>query len=95
MYIQYIKIIFVNVQLVPRVPNIQVATMISRSIYGRVRSIGHYDKEEDAAISYAKAAFKYKPKKGSQQIFGGLDLSNIPEQQELISHLILVVVIRV
>jgi len=52
---------------------------------GRVRSIGYYDEEEDAAISYAKAAFKYKPKKGSQQIFGGIDLSNIPEQQELIT----------
>ena len=53
---------------------------------GRVRSIGCYDKEEDAAMAYAKAAFKYKQKKGCQQIFGGLDLSNIPEQELITSN---------
>ena len=49
---------------------------------GSVRSIGWFDKEEDAAMAYAKAAFKYKQKKGGH-IFGGFDLSNIPEQQHL------------
>ena len=53
---------------------------------GCVRSIGYYDKEEDAAIAYGKAAFKYKQKKGGQQIFGGLDLSNIPEQELITSN---------
>jgi len=50
----------------------------------RVCSIGYYTKEEDAAGDYAKAAFKYKARKGDK-VFGGLDLSNIPEQQTLIT----------
>ena len=55
----------------------------------RVCSIGYYTNEEDAAGDYAKAAFKYKARKGDKvgtcTIFGGLDLSNIPEQQTLIT----------
>ena len=48
---------------------------------GRVRSIGYYDNEEDAAGDYAKAAFKYKVlSTRSVDTYGGLDLSNIPEQ---------------
>lgn len=49
---------------------------------GRVRSIGYYDNEEDAAGDYAKAAFKYKvlSTRSVDDTYGGLDLSNIPEQ---------------
>jgi len=49
---------------------------------GRVRSIGYYDNEEDAAGDYAKAAFKYKvlSTRLVDTTYGGLDLSNIPEQ---------------
>ena len=51
-----------------------------------VRSIGYYDTEEAAAIDYARAAFKYKPFSANSNIYGGLDLSNIPEQQSLITN---------
>ena len=51
-----------------------------------VRSIGYYDTEEAAAIDYARAAFKYKRTKLNNNIYGGLDLSNIPEQQSLITN---------
>ena len=47
---------------------------------GKVRSIGYYPTEEAAAIEYARAAYKYKPKNPSIQSYGGLDLSNISEQ---------------
>lgn len=51
-------------------------------VHGRVRSIGYYDNEEDAAGDYAKAAFKYKvlSTRSVDDTYGGLDLSNIPEQ---------------
>jgi len=48
-------------------------------VNGRVRSLGHWDNEEEAAAIYARAAFKYKSK-GYNGLYGGLDLSNVPEQ---------------
>ncbi|KAL7545801.1 hypothetical protein ACHAWF_009147, partial [Thalassiosira exigua] len=50
---------------------------------GKVRSIGYYEREEEAAADYARAAFKYKSKNtsnGGDRLYGGLDLSNVPEQ---------------
>ena len=50
---------------------------------GIVRSIGYYEKEELAAADYARAAFKYKAKKVSNDgntLYGGLDLSSVQEQ---------------
>ncbi|KAL7452340.1 hypothetical protein ACHAWC_005310 [Mediolabrus comicus] len=52
-------------------------------IEGRVRSIGYYEREEEAAADYARAVFKYKPKKKTKDgyiLYGGLDLSCIPNQ---------------
>ena len=51
-------------------------------VHGRVRSIGYYSHEEDAAGDYAKAAFKYKviSTRSNNDTYGGLDLSDIPEQ---------------
>jgi SHAQKYF class myb-like DNA-binding protein len=49
-------------------------------VNGRVRSIGYYSNEEDAARDYAKAAFKYKVISTPNDTYGGLDLSGIPEQ---------------
>ena len=48
-------------------------------IEGIVRSIGYYEIEEEAAADYARAVFKYKPKKG-YATYGGLDLKGIPDQ---------------
>eukprot|EP00984_Skeletonema_dohrnii_P001455 scaffold463_cov107-Skeletonema_dohrnii-CCMP3373.AAC.5 len=48
-------------------------------IEGIVRSIGYYEIEEEAAADYARAVFKYKPKKG-YATYGGLDLEGIPDQ---------------
>ena len=53
-------------------------------VQGKLRLIGHYDKEEDAAADYARAAFKYKPTKPSLQTYGGLDLSSVPNNLQLI-----------
>ena len=50
---------------------------------GIVRSIGYYENEEAAALDYARAAFKYKAKKVSNDcnvLYGGLDLSSVQEQ---------------
>ena len=47
---------------------------------GCVRSIGYYDREEDAAAVYARAAFKYKKKVATADTFGGLDLGDVPER---------------
>lgn len=55
-------------------------------VNARVRSIGHYEKEEEAASDYARAAFKYKATKGGSDIYAGLDLSSIPEQPLIPSH---------
>mmetsp|Transcript_13920 Transcript_13920/g.30347 ORF Transcript_13920/g.30347 Transcript_13920/m.30347 type:complete len:163 (+) Transcript_13920:425-913(+) len=52
---------------------------------GRVCSIGYYEKEEDAAGDYARAAFKFKATKGIA-VYGGLDLSSIPEQPLIASE---------
>jgi len=50
-------------------------------IEGIVRSIGYYEIEEEAAADYARAVFKYKPKKGyGYATYGGLDLKGIPDQ---------------
>lgn len=48
-------------------------------IEGIVRSIGYYETEEEAAADYARAAFKYKPKRG-YATYGGLDLKDVPDQ---------------
>jgi hypothetical protein len=49
-------------------------------IEGKVRMIGKYENEEDAAADYARAAFRYKKAK-QQKEYGGLDLSGIPDQE--------------
>ncbi len=54
----------------------------------RVCNLGKYDDEEVAAQVYAKAAYKYKKSKAPTGVYGGLDLSNVPEQP-LIYRLIL------
>ncbi|KAL3780850.1 hypothetical protein ACHAW5_000844 [Stephanodiscus triporus] len=51
-------------------------------VNGRVRSIGFYESEEDAAGDYARAAFKYKVQKNESK-YGGLDL---PEQSLIVSN---------
>ena len=53
-------------------------------VEGKVRSIGYYDNEEDAAADYARAAYKYKEKKVHSNVYGGLDLSGVPESLPLI-----------
>ena len=57
-------------------------------VEGKVRSIGYYDNEEDAAADYARAAYKYKARKPSADfygnVYGGLDLSGIPTNMSLI-----------
>lgn len=53
-------------------------------VQGKLRSIGHYDKEEDAAADCARAAFKHKPAKPSPQTHGGWDLSGVPNDLPLI-----------
>jgi hypothetical protein len=54
----------------------------------RVCNLGRYDDEEAAAQVYAKAAYKYKKSKAPTGVYGGLDLSDVPEQP-LIYRLIL------
>jgi hypothetical protein len=49
-------------------------------VKGRVCNLGLYLSEEAAAQVYAKAAFKYKKCKPPTGVYGGLDLSNVPEQ---------------
>ena len=46
---------------------------------GAVRAIGLYDREEDAAAGYARAAFKYKARTPTHT-YAGLDLSRVPAQ---------------
>ena len=53
-------------------------------VKGKVRSIGYYDNEEDAAADYARAAYKYKEKKAHSNVYGGLDLSGVPVSLPLI-----------
>ena len=53
-------------------------------IVQKLRFIGYYDKEGDAAADYARAAFKYKPKKQSLETYGGMDLSGVPNDLPLI-----------
>ena len=53
-------------------------------VEGKVRAIGYYDEEEDAAADYARAAYKYKKRKGNPNDYGGLDLSGVPESLPLI-----------
>ena len=55
-------------------------------VQGKARFIGYYDKEEDAAADYARAAFKYKPKKQSLDTYGGCDLSGVPNDLPLIRN---------
>jgi len=50
---------------------------------GSVCSIGSYQSEEEAAADYARAAFKHKAR-GSHKLYGGMDLSDVPEDQPLI-----------
>lgn len=49
-------------------------------INGVVRNLGYFEEEVDAAVVYAKAAHKYKPKKSEGEIYAGLNLTNVPEQ---------------
>jgi len=53
-------------------------------IKGRVTIIGNYENEEQAAVDYARAAYKYKPK--TKTIFGGYNLSDIQEQPLIFSE---------
>ena len=57
-------------------------------VEGKARSIGYYDTEEDAAADYARAAYKYKKRKKSSNVYGnvhgGLDMSGVPESLPLI-----------
>ena len=53
-------------------------------VEGKVRSIGYYDKEEDAAADYARAAYKYKKRKENSNVYGGLNLSGAPGSLPLI-----------
>ena len=53
-------------------------------VQGKLRFIGYYDKEGDAAADYARAVFKYKPKKQSLETYGGMDLSGVPNDLPLI-----------
>ena len=51
-------------------------------INGKQNRIGYYDNEEEAAADYARAAFKYKPKKspkGCATYYGQLDLKDVPD----------------
>jgi len=54
-------------------------------VEGKVRSIGYYDNEDDAAADYARAAFKYKPRENPNK-YGGLDLSEVPATLPLIRN---------
>jgi hypothetical protein len=45
----------------------------------RVYNLGKYHDEEAAAQVYAKAACKYKKSKAPRGVYGGLDLSSVPE----------------
>jgi len=47
---------------------------------GRVRHLGYCDTEEEAAAVYARSAFKYKSTAGGRMMYGGLDLSDVPER---------------
>ena len=47
---------------------------------GRVRSIGYYESEVDAAGDYARAAFKHKNVAAREATYGGLDLGGVPER---------------
>ena len=51
-------------------------------IEGKQHAIGHYDNEEDAAIDYARAVFKYKGgvKDGGVKDSFVIDLSDVPPQ---------------
>ena len=51
-------------------------------IVGKKRFIGYYANEEEAAVDYARAAFKYTPEK--QQKF--IDLSDVPPQLPILSN---------
>ncbi len=46
------------------------------NIYGKQHCIGYYEKEEEAAVDYARALFKYGERQERQQ--RALDLSNVP-----------------
>lgn len=56
-------------------------------IQGAVRSLGYYTCELEAAVDYARAAFKYKRAKSSPLLtYGGLDLSGVPPQSLIRSN---------
>jgi hypothetical protein len=51
---------------------------------GRVRSIGYYECEDNAAGDYARAAFKFKVNE-NEATYGGLDLRDVPVQSLIFS----------
>jgi hypothetical protein len=55
-------------------------------IHKRVRSLGYYKTDLEAAKVYAKAVVKYKPPNVSPgQVFGPIDLRQVPEQPLILS----------
>ena len=51
------------------------------SIYGKQHAIGRYDNEEEAAVDYARAVFKYKGGKVHRRF---VDLSDVPPQPPIL-----------
>jgi len=60
-------------------------------IDGKQHTIGYYDNEEEAAVDYARAVFKYKagkvnaPRKRGQQ--NAIDLSDVPAQPPILKSI--------
>ncbi len=61
--------------------------MVQITIDGKTRHIGLYEDEEEAAINYARAVFKYKGQdaldKAMEQSSDDIDLSDVPPQQPI------------
>jgi frataxin-like iron-binding protein CyaY len=59
-------------------------------IGGKQRSIGYYENEEEAAVDYARALFKYKGQDGQDKARGqnssvrAIDLRDVPPQQPIL-----------
>ncbi len=55
------------------------------SIDGRQHYIGYYDNEEEAAVDYARAVFKYRPEDSQKQKRTVVDLTDVPQQVPIMS----------